>query len=119
LTLQLSLQDNGTAHWHLAIECYSNFPRMQKGRMVGSWLSSSFAAMHEFGRTGLSGTPCFVQAKDQDMRDFRDAKAMAHTLSAALATKGLRIAVSQSLALENATGVARVFRWALPRPWAI
>jgi Glyoxalase superfamily protein/Clp amino terminal domain, pathogenicity island component len=33
------------------------------------------------------------------MRDFRDAKAMAHTLRAALAVKGLNITVSQSLEL--------------------
>jgi hypothetical protein len=33
------------------------------------------------------------------MRDFRDAKVMAHTLRAALATKGLNITVSQSLEL--------------------
>jgi hypothetical protein len=33
------------------------------------------------------------------MRDFRDAKAMAHTLRAALATKALNITVSQSLEL--------------------
>ena len=33
------------------------------------------------------------------MRDFRDAKAMAQTLRAALATKGLKITVSQSLEL--------------------
>jgi hypothetical protein len=33
------------------------------------------------------------------MRDFRDAKAMAHTLRAALATKGLKVTVSQSLEL--------------------
>jgi hypothetical protein len=33
------------------------------------------------------------------MRDFRDAKAMAHTLRAALAAKGLNITVSQSLEL--------------------
>jgi Glyoxalase superfamily protein/Clp amino terminal domain, pathogenicity island component len=33
------------------------------------------------------------------MRDFRDAKDMAHTLRAALATKGLKITVSQSLEL--------------------
>jgi hypothetical protein len=30
------------------------------------------------------------------MRDFRDAKAMAHTMRAALAAKGLNITVSQS-----------------------
>src|SRR5262245_63952806 len=48
--------------------------------------------------------PCFVQAKDQDMRDFRDAKAMAGTLRAALAAKGLKITVSESL--EKAFGVA-------------
>ena len=33
------------------------------------------------------------------MRDFRDAKAMAHTLRASLASKGLKITVSQSLEL--------------------
>jgi hypothetical protein len=33
------------------------------------------------------------------MRDFRDAKAMAHTPRAALATKGLKVTVSQSLEL--------------------
>jgi hypothetical protein len=43
-----------------------------------------------------SVTPGFVQAKDQDMRDFRDAKAMAQTLRAALAAKGLKITVSES-----------------------
>src|ERR1700745_2850284 len=43
--------------------------------------------------------PCFVQAKDEDMRDFRDAKAMARTLRAALAAKGLKITVSQCLEL--------------------
>src|SRR5262245_34901475 len=51
--------------------------------------------------------PCFVQAKDQDMRDFRDAKAMAGTLRAALAAKGLKITVSESLELiAKAFGVA-------------
>lgn len=41
------------------------------------------------------------------MRDFRDAKAMAHTLRAALTTKGLQITVSQSLELiAQAFGVA-------------
>jgi hypothetical protein len=41
------------------------------------------------------------------MRDFRDAKAMAHTLRAALATKGLAITVGQSLELiAQAFGVA-------------
>lgn len=33
------------------------------------------------------------------MRDFRDAKAMAHSVRAALATKGLKITISQSLEL--------------------
>jgi hypothetical protein len=33
------------------------------------------------------------------MRDFRDTKAMAHTLRAALVTKGLKVTVSQSLEL--------------------
>jgi Glyoxalase superfamily protein/Clp amino terminal domain, pathogenicity island component len=41
------------------------------------------------------------------MRDFRDAKVMAHTLRAALATKGLNVTVSQSLELiAQAFGVA-------------
>jgi hypothetical protein len=41
------------------------------------------------------------------MRDFRDAKAMAHTLRGAVATKGLSITVSQSLELiAQAFGVA-------------
>jgi hypothetical protein len=41
------------------------------------------------------------------MRDFRDAKAMAHSLRAALATKGLKVTVSQSLELiAQAFGVA-------------
>jgi hypothetical protein len=52
-------------------------------------------------------TPCFVQAKDEDMRDFRDAKAMAHTLRAALAAKGSKITISQSLELiAEAFGIA-------------
>jgi len=41
------------------------------------------------------------------MRDFRDAKAMARTLRAALAAKGLKITISQSLELiAQAFGVA-------------
>jgi Glyoxalase superfamily protein/Clp amino terminal domain, pathogenicity island component len=41
------------------------------------------------------------------MRDFRDAKAMARTLRAALATKGIKITVSQSLELiAEAFGMA-------------
>ena len=41
------------------------------------------------------------------MRDFRDAKAMARTLRAALATKGLKITISESLELiAHAFGVA-------------
>jgi hypothetical protein len=41
------------------------------------------------------------------MRDFRDAKAMAHTLRAALAAKGLKITVSESLELiAKAFGLA-------------
>jgi len=51
--------------------------------------------------------PRFVQARDQDMRDYRDAKAMAHTLRAALAAKGLKVTISQSLELiAQAFGVA-------------
>jgi hypothetical protein len=41
------------------------------------------------------------------MRDFRDAKAMAGTLRAALATKGFKITISQSLELiAEAFGMA-------------
>ena len=41
------------------------------------------------------------------MRDFRDAKAMAHTLRAALAAKGFKITISQSLELiAEALGAA-------------
>jgi hypothetical protein len=41
------------------------------------------------------------------MRDFRDAKAMAHTLRAALAAKGFQVTVSQSLELiSQVFGVA-------------
>src|SRR6266576_1476559 len=41
------------------------------------------------------------------MRDLRDAKAMAHTLRAALAAKGFKITISQSLELiAEAFGVA-------------
>src|SRR3981189_791495 len=51
--------------------------------------------------------PCFVQAKDEHMRDFRDAKAMARTLRAVLAGEGLKITISQSLELiAKAFGVA-------------
>ena len=39
------------------------------------------------------------------MRDFRGAKALAHTLRAALAAKGLKVTVSQSLEL-----IAQAFR---------
>jgi hypothetical protein len=43
----------------------------------------------------------------QDMRDFRDAKGMAHTLRAALAARGFKITISQSLELiAEAFGVA-------------
>ncbi|MGI9499836.1 MAG: Clp protease N-terminal domain-containing protein, partial [Geminicoccaceae bacterium] len=42
---------------------------------------------------------CFVHAKDSDMRDFREAKAMARTLRSTLAAKGLKISNSQSLEL--------------------
>ena len=41
------------------------------------------------------------------MRDFRDAKAMAHTLRAVLAAKGSKITISQSLELiAEAFGIA-------------
>jgi glyoxalase superfamily protein/ClpA/ClpB-like protein len=44
---------------------------------------------------------CLVQAKDADMRDFRNAKAMAQTLRAGLAAKSVKISVSQSLELVS------------------
>jgi hypothetical protein len=48
-----------------------------------------------------------VQAEDGDMRDFRDAESMAHTLRVVLAAKGIRITNSQSLELiAQAFGVA-------------
>jgi hypothetical protein len=49
----------------------------------------------------------FVQAKDKHMRDFREAKAMAQTLRAALAAMGFKVTVSQSLELiAESFGVA-------------
>jgi hypothetical protein len=42
---------------------------------------------------------CLVQAKDEDMRDFHNAKVMAQKLRAALVAKGLKITISQSLEL--------------------
>jgi hypothetical protein len=48
--------------------------------------------------------PASFAAKDEDMRDFRDAKAMARTLREALAAGGLRITVGESLEL-----VAKLF----------
>jgi Glyoxalase superfamily protein/Clp amino terminal domain, pathogenicity island component/Bacterial translation initiation factor IF-2 associated region len=50
----------------------------------------------------VSNEPCrplLHYSKDDHMRDFRDAEAMATTLRAALAAKGLEITVSQSLEL--------------------
>jgi hypothetical protein len=44
---------------------------------------------------------CLVQAKDAEMRDFRNAKAMAQTLRAGLAAKDVNISVSQSLELVS------------------
>src|SRR5205823_1561937 len=53
-----------------------------------------------------SRRPGFVQAKDEGMRDFRDAKTMAHTLRA-LAARDIKITISQSLELiAEAFGVA-------------
>jgi hypothetical protein len=42
---------------------------------------------------------CLVQAKDEDMRDFRNAKVMAQTLRGAFAARGLKLTISQSLEL--------------------
>jgi Glyoxalase superfamily protein/Clp amino terminal domain, pathogenicity island component len=44
-------------------------------------------------------TPVSFEQRMQDMRDFRDAKVMARTLRAALAAKGLKITIGQSLEL--------------------
>jgi hypothetical protein len=49
----------------------------------------------------------FVHAKDEDMRDFRDAKAMARSLRAGLAARSHKITVGESLDLiAHAFGVA-------------
>jgi Glyoxalase superfamily protein/Clp amino terminal domain, pathogenicity island component len=62
---------------------------------------------NERASNASSWRTCFVQAKDEDMRDFRDAKAMAHTLRVALAAKDHKITISQSLELiAGAFGVA-------------
>jgi hypothetical protein len=44
------------------------------------------------------------------MRDFRDAKAMAGTLRAALATKGFKITISQSLERKRQGEAMKVCR---------
>jgi hypothetical protein len=50
---------------------------------------------------------CLVQAKDYGMRDFRDAKAMAHTLRASLSDKGIMLTHSGSLeVIAEVFGVA-------------
>jgi hypothetical protein len=72
-------------------------------------VSHAFKALcpNERVSNASSWRPGFVQAKDEDMRDFRDAKAMAHTLRAALAARDLKITISQSLELiAEAFGVA-------------
>ena len=51
-------------------------------------------------------TPTSFEQRMQDMRDFRDAKAMARTLRADLAAKGLKITIGQSLELI-AKGIRR------------
>jgi hypothetical protein len=62
-------------------------------------------------RTGQQSKPLATlvrsKAKDWDMRDFRDAKAMARTLRAALAARGLKISHSESLELIAKTLGAR------------
>jgi hypothetical protein len=50
-----------------------------------------------------SSTPAAFKA-NQGMRDFRDAKAMAHTLRAAPATKGHKVSNSESL-VDTSHGV--------------
>jgi hypothetical protein len=46
-------------------------------------------------------TRLFRSSKDDDMRDFRDAKAMAHSLREALAAKELKVTNSESLELVS------------------
>jgi hypothetical protein len=46
-----------------------------------------------------TGVPRCVEAKESAMRDYRDAKAMAHTLRASLASKGMKVTIGQSLEL--------------------
>jgi hypothetical protein len=73
----------------------------------GERIAAFIAFARTTGQQRKPWHPCFVQAKDQDMRDFRDAKAMAGTLRAALAAKRLKITVSESLELiAKAFGVA-------------
>src|SRR5690349_1281129 len=72
-------------------------------------VSQAFTA---FARTNGSATqapdtPVSFKQRNEGMRDFRDAKAMAHTLRAALATRGHNITISQSLELiAQAFGVS-------------
>jgi hypothetical protein len=72
-------------------------------------VSQSFTSLcpNERASNASPWRTCFVQAKDEEMRDFRDAKAMAHTLRVALAAKDHKITISQSLELvAEAFGVA-------------
>src|SRR5215475_9096451 len=63
-------------------------------------VSRPFAALcPNDGSATQALAPPVRSSKGSDMRDFRDAKAMAHTLRAALAAKGFKVTISQSLEL--------------------
>src|SRR5262245_37829389 len=69
-------------------------------------LSQAFAPERRVSNSSPDAPISFEQ-RMRDMRDFRHAKAMASTLRAALAAKGLKITVSESLELiAKAFGVA-------------
>jgi hypothetical protein len=86
----------------------------QRLSIWAGWIRPAACARHGYGeridttlkplpeRTGQQRKPLtrlFRSSKDEKMRDFRDAKAMAHSLREALAAKDLRITNSESLEL--------------------
>lgn len=76
-----------------------DLPLAPLGGTVNVSQPSASLCPSEWVSNASSWRPWFVQAKDEDMRDFRDAKAMARTIREALADQGLKITVSQSLEL--------------------
>jgi hypothetical protein len=88
-----------------SIHLWANFPQGRYDLLLAPFGDgeriAAFAALcpNERASNASPWHSCLVHAKDADMRDFRDAKAMAHTLRAALAAKGLKITNSQSLEL--------------------